>query len=99
MQLYGRDWAKLAAAVPSKTLTQIKNYYQNYKVKVRAPRACLSLSPIRLSGCSHMTTGGHPLLLHFERHAECSWDSFCPGMNLQGPSLSMQTAIFAAYPF
>ena len=34
MQLYGRDWAKLAAAVPSKTLTQIKNYYQNYKVKV-----------------------------------------------------------------
>ena len=36
MQLYGRDWAKLAAAVPSKTLTQIKNYYQNYKVKVRS---------------------------------------------------------------
>ena len=33
-QLHGRDWGHLAAAVPSKTLTQIKNYYQNYKVKV-----------------------------------------------------------------
>jgi hypothetical protein len=34
-QLHGRNWAKLSEAVPSKTLTQIKNYYQNYKVKVR----------------------------------------------------------------
>ena len=36
VQLHGRDWGHLAAAVPSKTLTQIKNYYQNYKVKVRS---------------------------------------------------------------
>ena len=29
---------RLAAAVPSKTLTQIKNYYQNYKVKLGLDR-------------------------------------------------------------
>ncbi len=34
--MHGRSWARLAEAVPTKTLTQIKNYYQNYKVKVRA---------------------------------------------------------------
>lgn len=33
--MHGRSWARLAEAVPTKTLTQIKNYYQNYKVKVR----------------------------------------------------------------
>lgn len=33
--MHGRNWARLSEAVPSKTLTQIKNYYQNYKVKVR----------------------------------------------------------------
>ena len=32
--MHGRNWARLSEAVPSKTLTQIKNYYQNYKVKV-----------------------------------------------------------------
>lgn len=31
---HGRNWSKLSEAVASKTLTQIKNYYQNYKVKV-----------------------------------------------------------------
>lgn len=30
---YGRDWEKLQEAVPSKTLTQIKNFYQNYRAK------------------------------------------------------------------
>ena len=30
---YGRDWAKMHEAVPSKTLTQVKNFYQNYKEK------------------------------------------------------------------
>ena len=30
---YGRDWEKLQEAVPSKTMTQIKNFYQNYRAK------------------------------------------------------------------
>ena len=33
--MHGRKWAQLEAAVPTKTATQIKNYYQNYKTKVR----------------------------------------------------------------
>jgi len=33
-QAHGRDWDRLAAAVPGKTRTQIKNYYQNYKNKL-----------------------------------------------------------------
>jgi hypothetical protein len=33
-QAHGRDWARLQESVPGKTLTQIKNFYQNYKVKV-----------------------------------------------------------------
>jgi len=33
--VHGRKWAQLEAAVPTKTATQIKNYYQNYKTKVR----------------------------------------------------------------
>lgn len=35
MQAHGRKWAQLEAAVPTKTSTQIKNYYQNYKGKVQ----------------------------------------------------------------
>ena len=31
--LHGRDWKKLHETVPSKTLTQVKNFYQNYKEK------------------------------------------------------------------
>ena len=34
VQACGRDWKRLQEAVPGKTMTQIKNYYQNYKVKV-----------------------------------------------------------------
>ena len=33
-QVCGRDWGRLQEAVPKKTMTQIKNYYQNYKLKV-----------------------------------------------------------------
>ena len=39
VQQYGRDWKRLQEAVPGKTMTQIKNYYQNYKVKVGDPAA------------------------------------------------------------
>jgi len=31
---YGRDWKKIAELIPSKTENQIKNFYQNYKVKL-----------------------------------------------------------------
>ena len=34
MQVHGRDWKRLGEAVPTKTETQIKNYFQNYKQKV-----------------------------------------------------------------
>lgn len=34
MQIHGRDWKQLGRAVPNKTETQIKNYFQNYKAKV-----------------------------------------------------------------
>jgi hypothetical protein len=34
---YGRNWERLQAAVPTKTLTQIRNYYQNYRSKVFEP--------------------------------------------------------------
>ena len=30
---HGKNWEKLQESVPSKTLTQIKNFYQNYKFK------------------------------------------------------------------
>ena len=33
-QVHGRDWKRLAQAVPNKTELQIKNYFQNYKTKV-----------------------------------------------------------------
>lgn len=31
---FGRNWAKLSALIPGKTPQQIKNYFQNYKVKL-----------------------------------------------------------------
>ena len=34
LQVHGRDWKRLGQAVPNKTETQIKNYFQNYKTKV-----------------------------------------------------------------
>ena len=34
-KIYGRSWKKLQEAVPSKTMTQIKNFYQNYKFKYK----------------------------------------------------------------
>ena len=34
VQVHGRDWKRLGQAVPNKTETQIKNYFQNYKTKV-----------------------------------------------------------------
>lgn len=34
-QVHGRKWAALEAAVPTKTATQIRNFYQNYKTKAR----------------------------------------------------------------
>ncbi|GAX73612.1 hypothetical protein CEUSTIGMA_g1063.t1 [Chlamydomonas eustigma] len=33
-KVHGRDWGRLATAVPTKSLTQIKTYYQNYKSKL-----------------------------------------------------------------
>jgi len=47
-QVHGRKWAQLEAAVPTKTATQIKNYYQNYKAKARqraAAHAALTSHP------------------------------------------------------
>ncbi len=41
-QVHGRKWAQLEAAVPTKTATQIKNYYQNYKAKVRQGAAAVA---------------------------------------------------------
>ena len=38
-QVHGRNWAKLQAAIPKKTMIQIKNYYQNYKGKVGTSQA------------------------------------------------------------
>jgi hypothetical protein len=37
MQKHGKDYDKLMAALPSKTLSQIKNYIQNYAKKVNPP--------------------------------------------------------------
>lgn len=37
MQLYndhGRDWKKIAELIPTKTQSQVKNFFQNYKVKL-----------------------------------------------------------------
>lgn len=34
---HGRDWNRLQEAVPTKTMTQIRNYYQNYRTKVFDP--------------------------------------------------------------
>lgn len=45
VQEHGRDWKKLQAAVPGKTIVQIKNYYQNYKVKV----GCCPAVPARFA--------------------------------------------------
>ncbi|KAL4538250.1 hypothetical protein Ndes2437A_g01282 [Nannochloris sp. 'desiccata'] len=36
-RLYGRDFDQLQAAVPSKTPTQVRNFYQNYKAKLFDP--------------------------------------------------------------
>ncbi|BDA48420.1 probable nuclear receptor corepressor 1 at N-terminal half [Coccomyxa sp. Obi] len=46
-KLHGRNWARLSEAVPSKTLTQIKNYYQNYKVKLGLDRMELPTSAVQ----------------------------------------------------
>ena len=40
LQLHGRDWKQLGRAVPNKTETQIKNYFQNYKSKVCSHAEC-----------------------------------------------------------
>ena len=42
-QVHGRDWKQLGRAVPNKTETQIKNYFQNYKSKVRNHPVSLQL--------------------------------------------------------
>ncbi|KXZ52260.1 hypothetical protein GPECTOR_10g891 [Gonium pectorale] len=33
-QIYGRDWARLAEAIPTKSTSQIKTYFHNYKTKL-----------------------------------------------------------------
>lgn len=37
--VHGRDWDAMQAAVPTKTMTQVRNFYQNYKAKVFDPIA------------------------------------------------------------
>ena len=34
VQMYGVDWDTLAKEIPTKEKTQIKNYYQNYKLRL-----------------------------------------------------------------
>ena len=40
VQAHGRDWDRLAAALPGKTRTQIKSYYQNYKTRLGLEALC-----------------------------------------------------------
>lgn len=47
VQTYGRDWQRLAEAVPGKTRTQIKNYYQNYKTKLGLDRIELPANAVQ----------------------------------------------------
>jgi hypothetical protein len=42
---HGRQWQKLHEAVPSKTLTQVKNFYQNYKHKFAGQAALGGTQP------------------------------------------------------
>jgi len=49
LQVHGRDWKRLALAVPNKTELQIKNYFQNYKTKVQLTTQ--PSSPPRPSPC------------------------------------------------
>jgi len=37
--IYGRNWKMLASHIPSKTQTQIKNYFHNYKIKLQQSNA------------------------------------------------------------
>jgi len=34
LQINGKDWNYLSEQIPTKTIAQIKNYYQNYRVKL-----------------------------------------------------------------
>jgi hypothetical protein len=34
LQINGKDWNYLSQQIPTKTIAQIKNYYQNYRVKL-----------------------------------------------------------------
>ena len=56
MQAYGRDWSRLHAAVPAKTLTQIKNYYQNYRTRLGLDK--LALPPSAVQPGSRKRKGG-----------------------------------------
>lgn len=35
LQVHGKDWKTLAAGIPSKTVNQIKNFFQNYRTKLK----------------------------------------------------------------
>ena len=56
MQAYGRDWSRLHSAVPAKTLTQIKNYYQNYRTRLGLDK--LALPPSAVQPGSRKRKGG-----------------------------------------
>ena len=34
LQIYGKNWKKIAELIPSKSVNQVKNYYQNYKIRL-----------------------------------------------------------------
>ena len=66
VQVCGRNWKRLQEAVPSKTLTQIKNFYQNYKGKVRWTSESCNASTRFL--VSDQCTGADGLILHLQMH-------------------------------
>jgi hypothetical protein len=35
LQVHGKDWKALASGIPSKTVNQIKNFFQNYRTKLK----------------------------------------------------------------
>jgi len=34
LKIHGKDWARISQEIPTKTQSQVKNYFQNYKNKL-----------------------------------------------------------------